>query len=86
MDRLGISVHQDAALAIACRGLGFTEKPASAGALLLPDGVHVTFKLPARNRLRHADTGDTVGCIRKSLVAAACSAQAVEEIYTSASS
>ncbi|HOC70367.1 MAG TPA: IS200/IS605 family accessory protein TnpB-related protein [Candidatus Hydrogenedentes bacterium] len=52
-DKYGISVHQGAALAIARRGLGFTEKPASAGEVILPDGVHLTFVLPARNRAKH---------------------------------
>lgn len=67
-DKLGISVHQGAALAIARRGLGFTEKPASAGKILLPDGVHVTFALPVRNRAKHVWT--QWASIRKNLVAA----------------
>jgi len=67
-DKFGISVHQGAALAIARRGLGFTEKPASAGKILLPDGVHVTFALPARNRAKHVWT--QWASIRKNLVAA----------------
>jgi len=53
--RFGISVHQGAALAIARRGLGFNEKPAAAE-IILPDGVHVTFVLPARNRAKHVWT------------------------------
>jgi len=67
-DKYGVSVHQGAALAIARRGLGFTEKPASAGKIILPDGVHVTFALPARNRAKHVWT-QWAG-IRKNLVAA----------------
>lgn len=50
--RFGISIHQGAALAIARRGLGFNEKPATAE-VILPDGVHVTLALPARNRAKH---------------------------------
>jgi len=53
--RFGISVHQGAALAIARRGLGFNEKPAAAE-IILPDGVHVTLALPARNRTKHVWT------------------------------
>lgn len=50
--RFGISIHQGAALAIARRGLGFSEKPATAG-VFLPNGTHVTLALPVRNRAKH---------------------------------
>jgi IS605 OrfB family transposase len=53
--RFGISIHQGAAMAIARRGLGFTEKPATAE-VILPDGVHVTLALPVRNRAKHVWT------------------------------
>ena len=46
----GISVHMGAALAIARRGLGLSEKPpASQVAVPTRNGGHVTFELPARN-------------------------------------
>ncbi len=56
--RLGISTHQGAAVAIARRGMGLSERPAWRGAgacarVPLRDGTHVTLALPARNRARH---------------------------------
>lgn len=52
--RLGISVHQGAALVIARRGLGLSERPTVRG-ITVPtrDGDHVTFAVPARNRAKH---------------------------------
>ncbi len=50
----GISVHQGAALAIARRGLGFSERPTVRQAIVpARNGGHVTFDLPVRNRSRH---------------------------------
>jgi IS605 OrfB family transposase len=50
----GISVHQGAALAIARRGLGFSERLSSrVGLAPARRGGHVTFALPARNRAKH---------------------------------
>ena len=50
----GVSVHQGAALAIARRGLGLSERSAVAGGLVpTANGDHVTFELPARNRSKH---------------------------------
>ena len=54
--RYGISVHQGAALAIARRGFGFSEEPATAnGVIVAPavNGGHVAFPLPVRNRGKH---------------------------------
>ena len=53
--RFGMSVHQGAALAIARRGLGFSERPAMRDEAVVParNGDHVTFFLPARNREKH---------------------------------
>ncbi len=50
----GISVHMGAALAIARRGLGGSEKPIKRS-LVVParNGGHVTFVLPVRNRAKH---------------------------------
>ena len=53
----GISVHQGAALAIARRGLGLCEKATvPVGLVPTANGGHVTFELPARNRLKHVWT------------------------------
>lgn len=55
--RKGISVHQGAAMAIARRGLGLCEKAAvPVGLVPTANGGHVTFELPARNRLKHVWT------------------------------
>ena len=52
--RLGISVHQAAAYAIARRGLRLSEAPAVREAIVpTRNGGHVTFALPARNRAKH---------------------------------
>lgn len=52
--RKGISIHLGAALAIARRGLGLREKAAvHTGLVPAANGGHVTFELPARNRLKH---------------------------------
>ena len=55
--RLGISTHQGAAVAIARRGMGLSERPAWRGAgacarVPLRDGTHVTLARPARTRAR----------------------------------
>jgi IS605 OrfB family transposase len=52
--RHGISVHMGAALAIARRGLGFSERPPKRLAIVpVRKGGHITFALPARNRAKH---------------------------------
>jgi IS605 OrfB family transposase len=52
--RQGISVHQGAALVIARRGLGLSERPAVSVAVVpTRRGDYVTFELPARNRSKH---------------------------------
>ena len=51
--RRGISVHQGAALAIARRGLGLSERPTVRVAVVPRGGGHVTFALPVRNRAKH---------------------------------
>ena len=51
--RYGISVHQGAAIAIARRSLGLSERPATRVTLLPRGGDHVTFPLPERNRGKH---------------------------------
>jgi IS605 OrfB family transposase len=53
----GLSVHQGAAVAIARRGWGLSERPAGREARVrLRRGVHVTLALPARTRARHVWT------------------------------
>ena len=55
--RYGISVHQGAALAVARRGLGFSERPTvRIGIVPVGNGGHVTFPLPVRNRGKHVWT------------------------------
>jgi len=50
----GISVHMGAALAIARRGLGLSEKPPKrVGVTPARNGGHVTFCAPVRNRSKH---------------------------------
>lgn len=50
----GVSVHQAAAIAIARRTLGFSERLTSRNGLVpVRGGSHVTFLLPVRNHKRH---------------------------------
>jgi hypothetical protein len=52
--RHGISRHQGAALAIARRGLGLSERPPKRPAIVpVRNGGHLTFVLPVRNRSKH---------------------------------
>ena len=52
--KYGISVHQGAALAIARRSLGYSERPTAQTAVIpVCNGGHVTFPLPARNCGKH---------------------------------
>lgn len=52
--KYGLSIHHAAALVIARRHMGFSEKP-SCDQVKIPDGKgdHVTFLLPERNRGKH---------------------------------
>ena len=65
----GLSIHQAAAIAIARRGLGFSENPTKR-VVFVPtrNGSHVTFPLPARNHRKHV--WSHWSDIRKSLIAA----------------
>ena len=67
--RLGITVHQGAALVIARRGLGLSERPTVRG-ITVPtrNGDHVTFADPVRNRAKHVWAYWSV--VRKRLIAA----------------
>jgi IS605 OrfB family transposase len=51
--RYGISVHQAAALAIARRGTGLSERPLKRIITPVRNGHQVTFPLPVRNRGKH---------------------------------
>jgi len=52
--KYGISVHQGAALAIARRSMGYSERPSVQTAVTpVCNGGHITFPLPARNRGKH---------------------------------
>jgi IS605 OrfB family transposase len=65
----GISVHMGAAVAIARRGLGLSERvPKRAAVVPTRNGGHVTLCVPARNRTKHVWT--QWGKIRTSLRAA----------------
>jgi IS605 OrfB family transposase len=54
--RYGISTHQSAAIAIARRGLGFSEKPVKQPIIPVCNGGHVTFPVPARMHGKHVWT------------------------------
>jgi IS605 OrfB family transposase len=66
----GISVHMGAAVAIARRGLGLSERVPKRTAAIAPmrNGGHVTFCVPARNRQKHV--WQHWGKVRASLKAA----------------
>jgi IS605 OrfB family transposase len=65
----GISTHQAAAIAIARRSLGFSEKLTSRNGLVpMRNGSHVTFTLPVRNREKHV--WNYWSGIRKSILSA----------------
>ena len=54
--RYGISTHQAAALAIARRGLGLSEKPVKRPVVRVRNGGHVALLVPVRNPMRHVWT------------------------------
>ncbi len=55
MERYGLSVHQAAALVLARRSLGFSERIPRRWACPVGNGVHVAFALPARNAQARVD-------------------------------
>ena len=61
MERYGLSVHQAAALVLARRLLGCSEGIPCFGVAPLGNGVHVTFTVPARKRVKHVWT--LWGCV-----------------------
>ena len=57
MERYGLSVHQAAALALARRLLGCSERiPRRHGVAPVGNGIHVSFTVPARKRVKHVWT------------------------------
>ena len=56
MERYGLSVHQAAALALARRSLGFSERIPRRWVAPIGDGVHSAFTVPVRKRVKHVWT------------------------------
>ena len=77
--RKGISVHMGAAVAIARRGLGLSERvPKRQAVVPARNGGHVTFVVPARNRSKHvwSQWGKVRTCLKAAHVAhGRCGAQ-----------
>ena len=71
MERYGLSVHQAAALVLARRSLGFSERIPRRWACPVGNGVHVAFTVPARKRVKHVWTywGAVSGQLRPALAA-----------------
>ena len=66
MERYGLSVHQAAALVLARRLLGCSERIPRRWVAPVGNGVHVTFFVPARKRVKHVWTcwGAVLGQLR----------------------
>ena len=71
MERYGLSVHQAAALALARRLLGCSERIPRRRVCPVGNGVHVAFTVPARKRVKHVWTywGAVLGQLRPALAA-----------------
>ena len=71
MERYGLSVHQAAALVLARRLLGCSERIPRQRVCPVGNGVHVTFFVPARKRVKHVWTywGAVSGQLRPALAA-----------------
>ena len=71
MERYGLSVHQAAALVLARRSLGFSERIPRRRVCPVGNGVHGAFALPARKRVKHVWTywGAISGQLRPALAA-----------------
>ena len=69
MERYGLSVHQAAALVLARRLLGCSERIPRRRVCPVGNGVHVTFAVPARKRVKHVWTywGAISGQLRPAL-------------------
>ena len=71
MERYGLSVHQAAALVLARRLLGCSERIPHRRVCPVGNGVHVAFRVPARKRVKHVWTywGAILGQLRPALAA-----------------
>ena len=71
MERYGLSVHQAAALVLARRLLGCSERIPRRRVAPVGNGVHVAFTVPARKRVKHVWTywGAVLGQLRPALAA-----------------
>ena len=71
MERYGLSVHQAAALVLARRLLGCSERIPRRRVCPVGNGVHVAFTVPARKRVKHVWTywGAVLGQLRPALAA-----------------
>ena len=71
MERYGLSVHQAAALVLARRLLGCSERIPRRRACPVGNGVHIAFTVPARKRVKHVWTywGAISGQLRPALAA-----------------
>ena len=71
MERYGLSVHQAAALVLARRSLGCSERIPRRWVCPIGNGVHVAFTVPARKRVKHVWTywGAISGQLRPALAA-----------------
>ena len=71
MERYGLSVHQAAALLLARRLLGCSERITRRRVCPVGNGVHVAFTVPAKKRVKHVWTywGAVLGQLRPALAA-----------------
>ena len=71
MERYGLTVHQAAALVLARRYLGYSERIPSRWVCPVGNGVYVAFTVPARKRVKHVWTywGAVSGQLRPALAA-----------------
>ena len=71
MERYGLTVHQAAALVLARRLLGCSERVPRRRVCPVGNGVHVAFTVPARKRVKHVWTywGAILGQLRPALAA-----------------
>ena len=71
MERYGLTVHQAAALVLARRLLGYSERIPSRWVCPVGSGVHVAFTVPVRKRVKHVWTywGAIAGQLRPALAA-----------------
>ena len=71
MERYGLTVHQAAALVLARRLLGFSERIPRRWVAPVGNGVHVAFTVPVRKRVKHVWTywGEVSGQLRPAIAA-----------------